>query len=228
MPSQYYAVVTGRQPGIYLDWDSTNAQVKGYPGAIFKSFRTRREAEAFLKQCTSAAAIPVVAKPATLPLHNKTIIYCDGSYVPASSHNPESTGIGIVAIPPSGKKLIAYGRVPERLGATNNIAELYAIYVALSLVSGDVQLYTDSQYAISCLTSYIHAWQANGWRGVSNRELLEGCYEKMSGRSISFTHVNGHTGVELNEEADRLAKRGHTLKDELIVEQDGRRVWTLT
>ena len=52
-----YAVAKGRTPGIYKSWDECKAQTAGFSGAIFKSFKTRDEAQAFITS-NSAAAIP--------------------------------------------------------------------------------------------------------------------------------------------------------------------------
>ena len=41
----YYAVIKGVLPGVYDTWIKAEEQVKGYPGAIFKGFPTRVEAE---------------------------------------------------------------------------------------------------------------------------------------------------------------------------------------
>jgi ribonuclease HI len=43
-----YAVVKGCIPGIYTTWDETKTQVDGYPGAVYKSFKTEKEAEEFM------------------------------------------------------------------------------------------------------------------------------------------------------------------------------------
>lgn len=40
-PKQFfYAVAVGRQLGVYLTWSECEAQVKGYPAAVFKRFST--------------------------------------------------------------------------------------------------------------------------------------------------------------------------------------------
>ncbi|KAI7347497.1 hypothetical protein KC320_g7195 [Hortaea werneckii] len=46
---KFYAVRVGTQPGIYHTWRECLNQVRGYPKAIFKSFPTLAEAEAFMK-----------------------------------------------------------------------------------------------------------------------------------------------------------------------------------
>ena len=45
---KYYAVKKGRQTGIFLTWSDCEQQVKGYKGAIFKSFSTKQEAQEYL------------------------------------------------------------------------------------------------------------------------------------------------------------------------------------
>lgn len=54
---KYYVVWRGHEPGIYTSWPECQAQVMGYGGALYKSFRTEQEArEAF-------------ATPPTPPVH---------------------------------------------------------------------------------------------------------------------------------------------------------------
>ena len=42
---KYYVVWEGYTPGIYTEWEAAEAQVKGYPEAVFKAFSSREEAE---------------------------------------------------------------------------------------------------------------------------------------------------------------------------------------
>lgn len=45
----YYAVQKGRHPGVYVSWSDCQREVTGAAGAVFKKFKTRAEAEAFVK-----------------------------------------------------------------------------------------------------------------------------------------------------------------------------------
>jgi ribonuclease HI len=45
---KFYTVVKGHIPGIYTTWDEAKTQVDGYPGAVYKSFKTEEEAEEFM------------------------------------------------------------------------------------------------------------------------------------------------------------------------------------
>lgn len=49
---KYYAVKIGRTPGIYESWDECQIQTNKYPGAVFKKFDTKQEAETFLGKQT--------------------------------------------------------------------------------------------------------------------------------------------------------------------------------
>ena len=56
MPGKYYAVKKGRKPGVYQSWAECKAMVDGFPGAVYKSFKTREEAVAFAKAATYTGA----------------------------------------------------------------------------------------------------------------------------------------------------------------------------
>ncbi|MCF0155172.1 MAG: RNase H1/viroplasmin domain-containing protein, partial [Veillonella sp.] len=49
MAKKWYAVQAGRKPGIYTTWADCEAQVKGFGGAVYKSFTSLEEAQAFLE-----------------------------------------------------------------------------------------------------------------------------------------------------------------------------------
>ena len=44
----WYAVKSGRKPGLFTSWDDCKLQVIGYPGASYKGFFTKEEAMEFL------------------------------------------------------------------------------------------------------------------------------------------------------------------------------------
>lgn len=63
---------------------------------------------------------------------------------------------------------------------TNQRAELTAILRALELSPRDrpVTIYSDSQYAINCVTTWFQKWRSNGWlnaakKPVENKDLIE-------------------------------------------------------
>jgi ribonuclease HI len=46
--SKFYCVVRGHVPGIYTTWDEAKENVHGFPDAVYKSFKTEKEAEAWM------------------------------------------------------------------------------------------------------------------------------------------------------------------------------------
>lgn len=46
--AKFYAVKSGRQPGIYHTWNDCERQVKGFQGARYKSFKTLEDAQKFI------------------------------------------------------------------------------------------------------------------------------------------------------------------------------------
>ena len=55
MAGKFYAVRKGKVPGIYSSWDACKRMVDGYPGAIYKSFKSKKEAEDFVAGGASVA-----------------------------------------------------------------------------------------------------------------------------------------------------------------------------
>jgi len=210
MSKKYYAVVSGKKPGIYTDWTTAKSMVVGFSGAIYKSFSTKSEAEAFI---TNSKFI-TEEKLTEHDFQNKiqrTIIYTDGSF------EGKDAGFGVVIVGNDGHKITAHGHVPDTLPQTNNTGELYAIYVALSLIKDNVIIYTDSRYSMDCLTTRIHDWVNSGFDNVANKTIIQGIYELIRDRDVRFLHVKAHNGDELNTEADRLANIGRLGKDHLVI-----------
>ena len=72
-------------------------------------------------------------------------------------------------------------------------------------------VYSDSAYVINCFRDrwYVR-WRANGWKNsqkkpVENRDLWEALLAEAESRDVTWHKVPGHSGVPLNERADRLA-----------------------
>jgi ribonuclease HI len=93
--------------------------------------------------------------------------------------------------------------IPLGLG-TNQKAELMAIREALLKIrdrgSTKVRVYTDSAYAIGCLTQ--------DWKVKANKELVDEVRRLASECQVfEISKVSGHSGVPANERADELAVR---------------------
>jgi ribonuclease HI len=137
-------------------------------------------------------------------------IYCDG----ACSGNPGNAGSGLAIYSNKKNPVLLYGAYEEE--GTNNIAELNALHQALTIASQTsseniISIFSDSKYAIDCITTWAYSWKKNGWtkKGgeIKNLELVQEAhylYEKLKNK-IEIIHVKGHAGIEGNELADRMA-----------------------
>ena len=161
-----------------------------------------------------------LTKPSSIPLTGEQImripagmkIFTDGACEP----NPGEAGSGIAVYRNNIASELWYG-LYSPLG-TNNLAELNAIHQALIMAKaelskgGTVTIFSDSQYAISCVIQWASGWEKKGWKKsgageIKNLELikkLHALYQSLSGRA-QILHVNGHAGVEGNELADRMS-----------------------
>jgi ribonuclease HI len=141
---------------------------------------------------------------ATLP---KVTIHTDG----ACSGNPGPGGWGAILAWNDHEKELKGGE-PH---TTNNRMELSAAIHALEALNKPcaVDLYTDSQYLRGGVTEWIAQWQRNGWRTsdrkpVKNVDLWQRLDTALKRHEVRWHWVRGHSGHDLNERADRLARQG--------------------
>jgi ribonuclease HI len=136
-------------------------------------------------------------------------IYCDG----ACLNNPGKSGSGLAIYADNNKPILLYGEYKE-LG-TNNTAELNALYKALIIASeskaSNITIFSDSQYSIDCITKWAYGWKSKAWtkKGgeIKNLEIIKISHELYDTikNKITVKHVKGHSGIEGNELADRMA-----------------------
>lgn len=208
---KFYAVATGRKTGIFTDWGTTEAQVKGFTGAKYKSFATRQEAEAWLKEPVYAAK-PKPKRPAgNIPKNGKTpadaiIVYTDGGAI----NNPGPGGYGIVICDGDARRELSGG---FRM-TTNNRMEMTACIVALQEVAGSgrpIVLYSDSSYLVNGIEKgWAVNWRSRGWRKADgapalNIDLWSRLLDLLEKEDVQLRWVKGHAGNELNERCDQLA-----------------------
>jgi len=134
-------------------------------------------------------------------------IYTDG----ACSGNPGPGGWGVILRSGSTEKELSGG---EKM-TTNNRMELLAAISALEALKKpcSVDLYTDSQYVRSGISSWIHNWKRNGWKTsarqpVKNTDLWQRLDAALQTHDVRWHWVKGHAGHPENERADQLARDG--------------------
>ncbi len=131
--------------------------------------------------------------------------YVDG----ACLGNPGPGGYAVI-IKEGDKETVLVGGEPE---TTNNRMELKALVCALSYFKEPkrIKVYTDSEYLLKGATEWLPKWKAQGFKTsggklVKNRDLWEEIDRLISIHKVTFEKVKAHSGVSLNERADRLAK----------------------
>jgi ribonuclease HI len=136
-------------------------------------------------------------------------IYTDG----ACKGNPGKSGVGIIVYNGESVRRFA-GKYNEN--GTNNIAELEALYAGLTIlnkVNNNIEIFSDSQYAINSITKWAYSWKEKNWtkKGgpIKNLELIKKAHELYDKNKnlVKITYVKGHSGIKGNEEADSLANK---------------------
>ena len=129
----------------------------------------------------------------------------------ACSGNPGPGGWGAI-LEFNGRTKELSGGVPD---TTNNRMELTAAIEALRALKSPcrVEIHTDSEYLQNGITKWIHGWRKNGWKTaarkpVKNADLWQALAELIAKHQVSWHWVRGHSGHDLNERADELAREG--------------------
>lgn len=147
--SKTYVVWKGRKPGIYPTWDACKAQVEGYPGALYKSFTTRSEAEtAFRQSATSFVGNPTPRNLTPADLRTLGITHPDAVAVDAACSGSPGPVEYRARHLFSGKLIFHQGPYPD---GTNNVGEFLAIVHALAYFQrqgSDAPIYSDSENAL--------------------------------------------------------------------------------
>jgi ribonuclease HI len=132
-------------------------------------------------------------------------IFTDG----ACRGNPGPGGWGTI---------LRYGKVEKELSGgevqtTNNRMELMAAIAGLEALKRPcrVKLYSDSQYVLGGITQWVAGWKARNWRTadkkpVKNVDLWQRLEAALGPHQVRWHWVRGHSGHDLNERADVLAR----------------------
>ena len=187
---KYYAVRTGRTPGIYESWTDCKAQIDKYKGAVFKAFTDKAAAEAFLQ-------------PAETTPINKELptAYIDGSY--SKKQGVYGYG-GYIEYGDKIHILQGTGSNPEYIAERNIAGELIGtlaiIRKARALGLQEINLV----YDYAGIENYLNgSWKAKTPLAMYYEQYMD---LETDWIKYNFVKVAGHTGIEGNELADYLAK----------------------
>ena len=130
-------------------------------------------------------------------------VFTDGS---CTSNGRKGAKAGFAAWFPDHPSWSSALRVPDDQDQTNNRAELSAIQLAVKTledhgeIDSDLVIYSDSEYSINCLTSWLPGWMNRGWKtaagkDVLHQDLIKDITSRLSKfKSHRFVHVKAHTG----------------------------------
>lgn len=188
--AKYYAVKTGRKPGIYKTWDECKQQVDKFKGAIYKSFTSLDEANAFINE-------------EKIEFESGLIAYVDGSY----NIKTKEYGFGCVIIENQNV-------IKEMYGKGNDIN-----YVSMRNVAGEIlgsicamEYAKNNGYQEICIYydyEGIEKWANGMWKAnkLGTQEYQRKVQSYRENLKISFVKVLAHSGDFYNERADLLAKK---------------------
>lgn len=142
----------------------------------------------------------------------ETMVFTDGS----TPHNGSPDAIGGIGVfytddHPDNYSECFYSN-SQRI--TNNMMELMAIKKAIrtwikqssTTALNSLTIYTDSMYAINCVTKWASNWEKNGWtKGdghvPENLTLIREIYDHYRLRPIQFIHCNSHLKPPTNKQS---------------------------
>ena len=199
MATKYYAVRAGRSAGVFLTWAECQKQVTGFPGAVFKSFTTIEEAEAFVKGAATAIRESgteiLQAEPGAL------VAYVDGSY------NVENNQFSYGMVLLDGEQELKFQQffIDEELASMRNVAgEIKgaeaAMRYAVEQGFGKLYIYHDYEGIAKWCQG---AWKTNKEGTKAYKAYFDSIRDKLH---VVFVKVAAHTGDKYNEMADKLAK----------------------
>lgn len=206
--AKYYAVYKGKSgvPKILTTWDECKAEVIGFKGAIYKSFKTKAEADEYLKlNAEGRAQVKTVNKENKISHEDieELSVYVDGSF----SLEKGNFSYGLIALYNGEEVYETCGAgEDEDAAALRNVAgevlgALKAVEYALDNNYEKVTIFYDYQ-GIEC-------WALGTWK--RNKHLTQEYHrvmqEYMKKIKVNFVKVKGHSGDKYNEVVDKLAKK---------------------
>lgn len=212
MAGKFYAVKVGRTPGIYNSWDDCKAQVDGYGGAIYKSFKTAGEAAEYMgwgsvenASKTEKNADKKTEYISDVEMHTvgdrDGVAYVDGSF----NVDTGEFSYGVVMFH-EGQELHFNKKFDDaELATMRNVAgEIKGAEAAMQYA------FENGMKTLVIYHDYegISRWPLREWKankeGTKAYQLF---FDKISKNvNIKFVKVKGHSGDKYNDVADRLAK----------------------
>ncbi len=188
---KFYAVKKGRQTGIFLTWSECEQQVKGFKGALYKSFLTKEEAQNYLED-----SIKVIHE-------DGLIAYVDGSY----NIKTHEYGYGCVII--HGQSILEQfngkGDSEDYVTMRNVAGEIIGSEMAIRYAIKKGYKFICIYYDYEGIEKWANSkWKANKPGTIAYQRFIQ---ESRQHIEISFIKVLAHSGDIYNDVADKLAKK---------------------
>lgn len=200
---KYYAIQSEKNHGVYYEtWNEFQPKVKGVSGVIYKSFTKKEDADAFVK-ANGYEQTPIESDVfGTVAANgNAAEIYVDGSYNKVKN----AYGYGVFIMENNNARILSGSGECEEAGR-NIEGEVAGARAAIDYIKNNTDI---KKLVIYHDYEGIKRWGDKEWR---TNKGYTAAYSKfvedarMSGLSIEFIHVKGHSGHLGNEYVDRIAK----------------------
>lgn len=210
MAVKYYAVQKGRKTGVFMSWAECQEQTKGFSGAVFKSFTSKAEAEAFVQGANDDASAVKLSgiegrgKAGTnVEIEEGTLTaYVDGSY----HSGTKEFSYGMVLLDGVQEQHFYAKYSDEELAGMRNVAgEIKGAEAAMrfAVEHGFSKLYIYHDY--EGIAKWCQGvWKTNKEGTKAYKAYFDSICDKVE---IVFVKVAAHTGDQYNELADELAKK---------------------
>ncbi len=221
---KYYAVKMGKTPGIYNTWDECKANVHGFPGAVYKGFKTLEEAEAFMglgdtidtstlsdknnsteKNTAGASDKYEPEDLATFLEANRNceaVAFVDGSFDIATKRY----ACGAILLHEGELIEISESFYDEEMSTMRNVSgeiegSMHAMKYCLENGIKSIDIFFDYEG--------IEKWALGMWKTNKNgTKNYKAFYDSIKDKlEVHFHKVKGHSGNPGNDKADELAKK---------------------
>ncbi|UQS82211.1 ribonuclease H family protein [Bombilactobacillus folatiphilus] len=213
---KYYAVKSGRQPGIYQTWADCQRQVTGFSGAQFKSFVTLAQAQAFLESDGTKSTASTSAPTPIIQLYTDGGTRNTGNVHGGHVNATDKAAWAYLIVTPAQR----YSDSQGCLGATNNQMELLALLqglkqlINLNLQYEAILVTMDSRYVLNAINKHwLQNWQRRGWKKADGQPVLNvqlwQAFVKLlpTFPRIQFVWTKGHADNAGNVFVDRLLNK---------------------